>query len=62
MAATKSGQKVKAVRSDNCGEFTSQAFGNLLAENDTIHQLTAPYTPQEDGASEVLNKIIINTS
>ncbi|XP_076933425.1 uncharacterized protein LOC143599326 [Bidens hawaiensis] len=46
------GGKIKAIRSDNGGEFCSKEF-NMFCDNEGIrHNLTAPYTPQQKGGSE----------
>jgi len=40
------GNKLKMLRSDNEGEFTSKKFEGYLAKEGIKHQLTVPYTPQ----------------
>jgi hypothetical protein len=60
MAEKKTGQKLMAVRSDNGGEFVNGEFRKYFKNHEIEQQLTAPYTPQEDGVSEVSNRIIIS--
>jgi hypothetical protein len=60
MAEKKTGQKLMAVRSDNGGEFVNGEFRKYFKNHGIEQQLTAPYTPQEDGVSEVSNRIIIS--
>ena len=38
--------KIKAVRSDRGGEYTSHVFSELLAEHGIQHFMTMPHTPQ----------------
>jgi len=49
------GTKIKIVRSDNVGEYVSNAFKALHDENGTTHQTTVPDTPQQNGVAERLN-------
>ena len=48
-----------AIGMDGGGEFTSMAFKKYLDDNGIRAELTVPYTPQEDGISEVGNRIIV---
>ena len=45
MVETQSGQKVKVLRTDNGGEYTSKEFNVFCQEARIVHQLTAPYSP-----------------
>ena len=47
--------KIKVFRSDNGGEYTSNALKNYLAKNGIIHQTSCPYTPQQNGVAERKN-------
>jgi len=47
--------KLKMLRSDNEGEFTSRKFKGYLAKEGIKHQLTVPYTPQQNGINERRN-------
>ena len=49
------GNKLKMLRFDNGGEFTSRKFKGYLAKEGIKHQLTMPYTPQQNGVSERRN-------
>jgi len=53
------GNKLKMLRSDNRGEFTSQKFEGYLAKEMIKHQLTVPYTPQQNGVSERRNQTLM---
>ncbi|RVW82648.1 Retrovirus-related Pol polyprotein from transposon TNT 1-94 [Vitis vinifera] len=50
MVETQSGQNVKVLRTDNGGEYISNNV--FCQETGIVHQLTAPYSPQQDGVSE----------
>lgn len=44
--------KVKSMRSDNGGEFTSVNFKALLRGNHIRHDTSAPYSPHLNGTAE----------
>jgi hypothetical protein len=54
-----SGCKIQTLRSDNGKEYTSEAFDQFCAETGIHHQLTVPYTPQQNGVSERRNRFIL---
>nr|GEV28658.1 ribonuclease H-like domain, reverse transcriptase, RNA-dependent DNA polymerase [Tanacetum cinerariifolium] len=47
------------LRTDRGGEFTSNDFTQYCKENGIARQLTAPYSPQQNGVVERRNKTII---
>jgi len=51
MAETQSGQKIKVLRTDNGGEYISKEFNAFCLEAGIVHQLTIPYSPQQNGVS-----------
>ena len=52
------GEKLKCLRSDNGGEFTSREF-NLFCENPGIkRQFSAARTPQQNGVAERRNRTV----
>ena len=54
-----SGLKIQILRLDNGKEYMSEKF-NLFCEDSGIeHQLTTPYTPQQNGVSERRNRYIL---
>jgi transposase InsO family protein len=46
------GAFIKRLRTDRREEFTSQNFTHFCDENDIQRQLTATYTPQQNGVTE----------
>ena len=50
----KTGRKITCLRTDNGGEFKSNAFKAFLKNQGTMHHLTIPYTSQQNGVSERL--------
>ncbi|CAN1149827.1 Retrovirus-related Pol polyprotein from transposon TNT 1-94 [Linum perenne] len=51
--------KIKSIRSDNGGEFTSDEFKNFCDENGITHYYSAPRTPQQNGVAERKNRTLI---
>jgi len=54
-----SGRKVKTLRSDNGGEYTSTEFTLYLTKEGIKHELKTPHTPQQNGVAEQLNHTLI---
>ena len=54
----RTGRRVKTLRSDNGGEYTSRAFKQYLSEKGIMHQKTVPYTPMQNGVAERINRTI----
>src|SRR5262249_30774014 len=51
-------KKIKILRSDRGGEYTSTQFEELCTSLGIIHQTTAPYTPQQNGVAERKNRTL----
>lgn len=51
--------KIKCLKIDNGGEFCSLEFDNFCADNGIRRVKVVPYTPQENGAVERLNRTIM---
>lgn len=49
------GLAIKCLRTDRGGEFTSTDFNDFCKENGIRRQLTASYTPQQNGVAERKN-------
>lgn len=52
-------KKIKVIRSDNGLEFCNANFNNFLKQNGIIHQLTNPYTPEQNGMVERMNRTVV---
>jgi transposase InsO family protein len=52
-------RKIKILRSDNGGEYTSQEFANFCKDVGIKRELTTPYNPQQNGVAERKNKTIM---
>ena len=55
-----SGYFIKCLRTDRGGEYTSRDFIQFCEKNGIRHQLTAAYTPQQNGVAERKNRTILN--
>ena len=55
---TMTGKKIKYLRTDNGGEYTSKQFEAFLKEKGIKHELTCPYTPQQNGVAERMNRTL----
>ena len=56
------GTKLKMFRTDRGGEFTSKYFSKFCKENGIARQLTAPYSPQQNGMVERRNRTILSAT
>ena len=59
MVETQTGHKVKVLRSDNGGEYTSKAFDAFLFKHGIVRQTSAPYTSEQNGVAEHANRTIV---
>ena len=55
-------KKIKILRSDNGGEYTSKEFSNYLKEKGIQQQLSVPRTPQQNGVAERMNRTTQETA
>jgi len=53
------GFKIKAIRTDGGGEYSSGEFQRELKQSGIEWQVTVPYTPQENGDSENSNSVLV---
>ncbi|GJX84602.1 zinc finger, CCHC-type containing protein [Tanacetum coccineum] len=56
------GKKLRSFRTDRGGEFTSREFTRYCKENGILRQLTAPYSPQQNGIVERRNRSVMSTT
>ena len=50
---------MQKIRSDNGKEYTNEIFDKFCEEAGIEHQLTTPYSPQQNGVSERKNRSIM---
>ncbi|KAG9458911.1 hypothetical protein H6P81_003419 [Aristolochia fimbriata] len=55
-------KSIKIFRSDSGGEYVSHQFRALLKSHGTQHQLSCPYTPQQNGVVERKHRHILDTT
>ena len=60
MCCTWKERPVKFLRSDNGGEFVNKRMNEFCKEKGIQRQLTMPYTPEQNGVSERMNRTIMN--
>jgi hypothetical protein len=53
------GQKLKKLRVDGGGEFLSKEFRKYLLDNSIQLEITAPYSPSQNGIAERLNRTLV---
>lgn len=54
------GEQITCLRTDRGGEFNSSEFGEFCRAQGINRQLTAAYTPQQNGVAERKNRTIMN--
>ena len=50
--------KIKTLRTDNGGEYMSAEFQSFLREKGIHHETTVPYSPQQNGIAERMNRTL----
>ena len=60
LAEIEKGVKLKALRTDGGGEFTSIEFSSYCNSNGIKRELTAPYSPQQNGVAERKNRTVMS--
>ena len=60
LAESESGERLKCFRTDRGGEFNSEEFNRFYDLNGIKRQLTAPYSPQQNGVVERKNQTIMS--
>lgn len=51
--------RVQTVRTDNGTEYVNKELSDFLKDRGIVHQKSAPYTPEQNGAAERLNRTIL---
>jgi len=55
-------KKIQKLKTDNGGEFTSNEFTAYLQHHGIRHELTVPYTPEQNGVVERANRTLTEIS
>ena len=55
-------KKIKTIRTDNGGEYTSTKFETYQKSEGIRHELTVPKTPEQNGVAERLNRTLVEMS
>ena len=58
-AERQTGKKLKVLRSDNGGEYTSKASEDYCSSKGVRHETSVPYTPQQNGVAERMNRTLM---
>ncbi|GMF16735.1 unnamed protein product [Phytophthora lilii] len=53
------GEQLRCLRSDNGTEFINKKMARICAKNGIMHQRTVPYSPQQNGGEERMNRTIM---
>lgn len=56
---TQTGHQLKTVRTDRGGEYLNHSLRSYFDSKGVLHQTTAPYTPEQNGAAERLNRTLM---
>ena len=62
MVEKSTGRKLKAIRTDNRGEFTSKEFEAHLMTEGVRHEVTIPKNPEQNGVAERMNRTLVGTA
>ena len=55
-------QSIGVLRSDNGGEYVSKDFEFYLKNKGIHHELTAPYSPAQNGVAERANRTLMESA
>ena len=55
-------RRIRALRSNNGGEYTSKEFDEFCRQEGIRRQLTVPYTPEQNEVAEGKNKSIVGAA
>ena len=58
-AEAESGKKLRVLRTDRGGEFTSVEFAVYCVDRGVVRHHTAPYSPQQNGVVEMRNQTVV---
>ena len=55
-------RKLKTLRTDNGGEYTSNKFEKYLKDEGIRHEKTVPKTPKQNGVAKRLNRTLVESA
>lgn len=55
-------EKICKLRTDNGGEYLSQEFEAYLKSRGIKHELTVPYSPEQNGVAERMNRTLVESA
>jgi len=61
-AENQTGKRIKCLRTDGGGEYVSKRFAAALSSCGVIKETTTPYTPEQNGMSERMNRTLTEMS
>ena len=56
------GLSIGTLRTDNGGEYVSKVFEEFLKHRVIRHECTVPYTPEQNGVAERLNRTLMESA
>lgn len=59
MVEKQTNHKIMRVRSDNGGEYICENFERYCKKNGILHEKTTPYTPEQNGIAERMNRTLV---
>jgi hypothetical protein len=62
LVENQTGKKIRVLRSNNGGEYTSKEFMDFCAGEGIKRELTVPYNPQQNGVAERKNRAIVGAA
>ena len=62
MVETQFSTKIKTLRSNGGGEYTFSAFKSYLLQHGITHQISCPYTPQQNSLVERKHRLLVETT
>ena len=55
-------ESIATLRTDNGGEYLSKQFQNFLRSKGITHETTNPYTPEQNGVAERMNRTLVESA
>jgi hypothetical protein len=59
LVKTQHDQPIKTIQFDNGTEYVNKEFKDYMTSKGTVYRVTAPYTPQQNGIAERLNRTLM---